>query len=91
MFLKIFGILDLIAGVILILLKFNLVSYTIAWIFIIYLILKGLIFIKSIASILDIVSSVFMILAVYGFYNVITWIFVLWLIQKGFFSFFITK
>ena len=82
---KFFGVFDILSGIILILLKFG-IGMHIGWYFAIYLIVKGLIFIKDISSIVDIVAGVFLILALYNIFPHITWIFVVWLIQKGFFS-----
>jgi len=82
---KIFGVFDILAGIILILLKFGTGMY-IGWFFAIYLIVKSLIFIKDISSVIDIVAAVFLILALYNIYPYFTFIFVVWLLQKGFFS-----
>ena len=85
MFFKLFGILDFITGIVLILTKFN-IAIALAAILAIYLIVKGSLFLPDLVSILDIIAGVFMILAIFGFFNVLTWIFVVWLIQKGLFS-----
>ncbi len=82
MFLRLLGILDLLSGIILILLRFK-IATSIAWFFAIYLIIKGLIFIVNVVSILDIATGIVMIVAIYGVYGVITWIFVIWICQKG--------
>ncbi|MCX6711485.1 MAG: hypothetical protein NT139_00400 [Candidatus Woesearchaeota archaeon] len=82
MFLRLLGVLDVLSGVVLILLRFK-IATSIAWFFAIYLIIKGLIFIVNLVSIFDIATGVVMIFAIYGSYNIITWLFVIWISQKG--------
>jgi len=78
------GILDILSGIMMILLKYF--SFDFAWIFIFYLGIKSLIFIKSIVSIIDLIAVLFFILAMFGIHNIITLIFAVWIVQKGFFS-----
>lgn len=82
MFLRLLGVLDILSGIVLILLKFK-IATSIAWFFAIYLIVKGLIFIANFVSALDIATGVVMIFAIYGSYNIVTWLFVIWITQKG--------
>ena len=84
---KVFGVLDIIAGITLILLKFSMFE-GIGWIAAIYLVIKGIIFLPNIVSVVDIVSGIFIGLAMFGIFNVISWIVAIWLIQKGIFSLF---
>ena len=84
---KIFGVFDILSGIILILLKFG-IGVHIGWYFAVYLLVKSLIFIKDVASIVDILAAIFLILALYNIYPYFTWIFVVWLLQKGVFSLF---
>ncbi len=83
----ILGILDILTGLFFASLYFW--NLTFIWIFIIYLIIKNLVFF-SIAGIVDIIAAFFMILALYGYFYWFSWIFVIWLLQKGVFSLFKT-
>ncbi len=85
MILKLFGILDIIAGVVLALTYFG-IGDGAGVFFGIYLIGKGLMFINNIVSIIDIIAGVALLITVFYGESVFIWIFVLWLIQKGFFS-----
>ena len=87
MILKLFGLLDLLAGIVLILLKWS-IGINLGWFLAVYLIIKALIFFSIIASVLDFASAVFIILAINGTYLNVTWVFVLWLSQKGLVSLF---
>ena len=88
MLIYLFAIMDFVAGILLILFSFNIaIGGNTNWIFGIYLITKGVIFIKSITSLLDIVSGILIILAIYGIVNTLTWIAAFWLLQKAFVSF----
>ena len=85
MFIKLLGIFDLLSGIVLILLRFNLIKWG-ALVFAGYLIIKALFFIRDISSLVDLLAGIFIILAVLGVYNILTWIFVAWLLQKGVFT-----
>ena len=85
MIIKLFGIMDLLSALLLIFLKYD-IGKSIAYIFIFYLIIKGLLFFGDFNSILDIVAGIFMFLAVQGVFIFITWILILHLLQKAFFS-----
>lgn len=87
MVLKLFGALDIVAAVVLVVLKFYPVG-TVAWVFVGYLALKSVIFLKSLASIADFICAVFIALAALGHWYTISWIIVIWLVQKGILSFF---
>ncbi len=82
MLIKIFGIMDIIAAAVLLLLKWD-IGKIAGIILALYLIAKAVYFMADIASIVDIAAGAFLILAVFGFYHVLTYIFVLWLLQKG--------
>ena len=87
MILKILGLSDILAAILLILhgLDINLVS--ISWIFAIYLIIRSLIFIKSLPSLIDLSIGVMFIFIINGHINTILLILsILWLLQKGLFS-----
>jgi hypothetical protein len=83
----ILGVVDLLAAASFLFLKFGFLEH-LAVFFMFFLIVKGLIFIKSFASIVDIICGVFLIMAYFGIYNIITWICFAWLLQKGFISLF---
>ncbi len=83
-FIKLLGVLDLLAAVVLFLLKFK-VGLIIGAVLGAYLVIKGVIFFSA-ASIIDIAAGVLMLLAVYGTYMPLNWLLSLWLLQKAFFS-----
>jgi len=80
------GIMDILAGLSLAILKFKV--FNLAWFFVGYLILKAIIFFNPFGSLMDVLSAIFIALAMFQIYNFLTWLFVLWLIQKGILSFF---
>ncbi|MFH1637001.1 MAG: hypothetical protein ABIB71_01085 [Candidatus Woesearchaeota archaeon] len=46
--------------------------------------IKALVFIKEhFASIIDLLAVAFIVLASFGYYNVLTYLFVIWLLQKS--------
>ena len=87
MLVKLLGIVDLFAGVVLLLLRFGFGTDVALWLGI-YLMVKGVVFIANVVSMMDILAGIMMVLAAFDFYFSFTWVFVLWLLQKGFFSFF---
>ncbi len=87
MIVKLLGLIDLLAAVFIILLRFN-IGNKIAFVIAIILLIKSIIFLTSFTSWIDIISGIFLILAVYGHYYFFTWIFALWLFQKGVISVF---
>jgi|TARA_Y100000034_G_scaffold136972_1_gene217787 hypothetical protein len=78
---------DLISGVLLILFSLDMDPGKIAWTFAIYLIVKGIIFIKALSSLLDVASGILIILAIFGIVNMLTLLAAVWILQKVFFSF----
>ena len=87
MVVKILGLLDLLAALSILLLRFNAVK-TMAFALGIYLIIKGIIFIKSVTSVLDIAAGAIILIAFYGYFNILTWVAAVWLVQKGVISLF---
>ena len=79
---QLLGLLDILSGLIIIILKFG-VFPELGLFLSIFLGIKSLIFIKDIASVLDLITAVFLCLAALGFYFSFTWIFSIWLLQKG--------
>lgn len=85
MIVKLFGILDLLGAISLILLRWD-IGGNIGLVLGALLGIKALVFFYNWASIVDMVSVLFLILACFGFYFSFSWIFAFWLLQKGFFS-----
>lgn len=86
MLLKIFNLLDLFSAIIILLIKLD-IQYSFFWVFPIYLIIKGAIYIPDPSSIIDVIAGIVIVLAMLGFSSIITWIAMLWLLQKVLFSF----
>ncbi|HII15619.1 MAG TPA: hypothetical protein HA362_04870 [Nanoarchaeota archaeon] len=82
MLVKIFGLLDIAAAVILLLLKWD-IGHIAGIVLAVYVIGKAVYYMADVASIVDVAAGIFLILAVIGFYHIITYLFVLWLAQKG--------
>ena len=80
------GILDLIVAISLFGLQFGWFS-VLAIPSIIYLLVKGIVFIKDPFSIIDIIIAVYIILLLIGIKTFITYIFILYLLYKFFFAF----
>ncbi len=79
------GILDILVGISLLLLKFNVEFIPIF--FAGFVAVKGLAFIKNIASIADIACGFIFFYAIYsGYFGIFAYMAVIWLIQKGVFS-----
>ncbi|MFH1210720.1 MAG: hypothetical protein V1645_02275 [archaeon] len=87
MVIKLLGIMDLLTALSIILLRFG-AAKTMAFALGIYLIIKGIIFIKSVPSMLDIAAGIIVLIAFYGYFNILTWIAAIWLTQKGVISIF---
>jgi hypothetical protein len=88
MIVKLFGIMDLIAAVLFILLNWG-IGFQIGTGIGIYLIVKSLIFIKDITSWIDLVAGLYLLLVVFNIHSSLSVIFVLWLGQKAFCSLFL--
>ncbi|MDP2908827.1 MAG: hypothetical protein Q8N77_03395 [Nanoarchaeota archaeon] len=85
-FLKLMGLMDLLTVTTLLLFKYGIIQQKFLIVAVAYLIIKGVIFFRDIASIVDVGVAVVFILAMFGIYNVLTWIAVLWVLQKAVFS-----
>lgn len=85
MLIKLFGLLDLGAAILLILLKYH-VGEFLAYFFAGYLLVKGLLFFGGINTLFDFAGGILLILAAQGIYSLFYWIVILWLFQKAFFS-----
>lgn len=85
MLLKLLGLLDLFAGITLFVMKFG-VGRKLSLILGILLLIKGVLFITTLASIPDLITGVIMVAAASGSFHIIYLLFALWLLQKGLFS-----
>ena len=80
------NILDLAVAIVLIAVHFN-AFYSLVIPSVIYLIIKGSIFIKDPFSIIDIIIAIYLIILAAGIKTFITWIFVIYLLYKTIISF----
>ena len=80
------GLLDLLAGISLILLKFKIDFLGVF--FALYLIIKGVVFFRNIVSLIDLASGIVFFIALYGYYNIAMYVAAIWILQKGIISFF---
>ncbi len=87
MIILLLGILDIIAALSIFTLSFSW-GTSFVWFSIIYLLIKSLPFIKSFASIIDILVAITFIVAVLTHPTLITYLGSIWLIQKGIVSLF---
>lgn len=85
MILLILGLLDIISGILLFFARHEIMVWM-ATLCALLVILKGVIFIKSIPSIIDIGSGIVILLVAGGINVPYYWLFGIWLIQKGVFS-----
>lgn len=88
MVVRILGLIDLLTALSVVLLRFG-IAKTMALALAIYLIIKGIIFIKNITSMIDIAAGVVVLIAALGYFTpIITWIAAIWIAQKGVISLF---
>jgi len=85
MLLKIFGLLDIVAGLSIILAYLEKGQVFVLFLALIIFI-KGIIFLWNWNSIVDVIAAVLMGIAAFGFFYAFTWLAMLWLFQKGIFS-----
>ncbi|MBS3151432.1 hypothetical protein J4443_03585 [Candidatus Woesearchaeota archaeon] len=83
--LKLLGILDLAAAFFFVLAQWD-IGLGIASFFAGYIIIKSLLFLGDFASLIDLLSGIYMFLVIYDVHSAFSLIFVLWLLQKGIFS-----
>ena len=89
MIMLLLGLIDVLIAVEAVLLGYGHYISALIWAAAAYLILKGLLFIKSIASILDIIAGLLLVLAlVVKLPMAVFWAIAIYLVQKGIFSFF---
>jgi hypothetical protein len=87
-----FGILDLLAALVVILATLAIVPFRIVLGFAMYLLIKGIIFKGDFASFIDIVIAILLIIIYFvksssPFFIVLSVVIAIYLVQKGFFSF----
>ncbi len=87
MLVYVFGLLDILAGVVLLLLKFKVFLLPMLALALL-LAIKSLFYLGDFASWIDLMSVVMILLAIIGYYPLLNYAFVLWLVQKGIRSFF---
>jgi len=85
---KIFGFLDFVAIIMMVLLSYSLVPWRIALIFAAYLIVKGLTFKGDFASTMDIIVGIYIVLIPIFSWKLLTIIFTIYMGQKAIVSFF---
>jgi len=78
------GIFDLLAGIFIA--GYMFFHIKIAWIFGLYLVIKGIVFIKDVASVVDLIAGIVFFLVYFGVFSWSLVFVVVWLLQKGIFS-----
>ncbi|PLW80850.1 hypothetical protein C0585_00510 [Candidatus Woesearchaeota archaeon] len=86
MIIWLFGILDILAGIVIVLLNHNLAPWNIGLGFSIYLFIKSFMFKGDLMSFIDFFIGIYIILLLFGFHSWISYLFAIFLIQKGAFS-----
>lgn len=86
MLLKFLGMMDILSGIALFFTHLGVIKYLML-LFIIYLIIKGLIFLPDVASIIDIIVGLYSILVLLGLNVKLTFVIIFYLILKGLFCF----
>jgi hypothetical protein len=82
------GIMDILTAVFIVLGNYHLASLRFFMTFIIYLLVKGIVFRGDLASFIDLAIAVYMILMIFFPITVVSFIAAIYLIQKGILSFF---
>lgn len=88
MILKFLGLMDLLSITSLLLFKYGVIPQIFLIIAVIYLMAKGVLFFRNIASLLDFGVAIIFILALFQIYNVLTWVAIIWVLQKAILSLF---
>ena len=83
MIIKILGFMDLLTAVLAVFVHIGFLPGGILKLFIAYLLLKGIIFVRSFSSILDIVCAIYLIMMVFGFKSFFIYLVALYLFQKA--------
>ena len=82
---KVLGLIDIIAGLLIVGSWFG-VMPLIGWYVAFFLLIKSLVYLNEAISIMDLLAVIFLVLALVNVNTIFSWIFALWLVQKGFFS-----
>lgn len=85
MIVKLLGIVDLLAAIMMITARFD-ILLPVAVVLAICLIIKGIIFFSPITGVLDILSGLYLFLIILDISSGFSLIFIVWLVQKSFFS-----
>lgn len=83
MIVRILGILDLLTAIAAVFVHIGFLPVVILKYFIFYLLIKGVIFIKSLTSIIDLLCGIYLIALYFGFHSFIIYIVGLYLFQKA--------
>lgn len=87
MIIKLFGILDLLTGITLLLSHFSMISWRMSVGFMMYLFIKAYMFKGDFASFIDfIVGLYFIMILVFGTHTFLVYLFSMYMFQKAFFS-----
>lgn len=87
-FVKLLGILDIIAAIVMILLHYSVGTWRLTLLFAVYLLLKAFAFRGNVHSILDGAIGIYMILLLFGFHSFLTFVAAIYIFQKAIFSLF---
>ncbi|MBW3002977.1 hypothetical protein KY328_05615 [Candidatus Woesearchaeota archaeon] len=83
---KLMGLMDIIAVIVMVLLHFSIGSWRITLAFALYLIFKGFAFRGNIHSMIDTAIGIYMIFLLFGLHSILTFVPVIYLLQKALFS-----
>jgi len=89
MIMLLLGLIDIIIAIVAVLLSFGIHLNALAYIAGAYLVLKGMLFLKSFASVIDMVAGILLLLGIlFAFPPWVFWVIAAYLVQKGIFSLF---
>ena len=87
MFVKLFGVMDLFAAAVVILLHYDvLITWRIGFLFVAYLLIKGWCFREDLNSVMDILCGIYLFVMLFGFTTIVSWVVAIYLFQKACFS-----
>ncbi len=81
------GIMDILAGITLILYHYDLIALRFLLAFLLYLVIKSLVFIGDLASTIELGISIYFVIIIFFPITIFTYIAAIYLFQKGFTSF----
>ena len=84
--LKLMGVLDLVAVIVLVLLHYHIGTWRITLLFAIYLLIKAFMFRGNIQSYIDGGIGIYMIFLIFGLHSILTFVAAIYLLQKAVFS-----